>query len=106
MLLPDFGGDNLKNTNYSFLVFESDCDYFHKIRPQYRVLFTRTDGKVHTPFLRSHDLTIYGISKMRKSKEDKNVFYISQWDNSSTKDYAAEYKNGKWILTTIGGYDI
>ncbi|WP_262483853.1 hypothetical protein [Chryseobacterium sp. Leaf180] len=43
---------------------------------------------------------------MRKSKEDKNVFYISQWDNSSTKDYAAEYKNGKWILTTIGGYDI
>lgn len=106
MLLPDYGSENLHDNNYFFEVFISDCDYFHQINPKYHVLFIPENLKSKTNYQKITDLSSHGIGKIRKNKNNPNIFYIKSWGNSSLTDYSAEYKNGKWILEIGGGYII
>ncbi|MGE6396040.1 hypothetical protein [Chryseobacterium scophthalmum] len=103
-LLPDYGSENLSNKNYYFEIFISDCDYFHQISPKYHVLFSPEDSKSKTDFLKVTDVSSHGIGKIKRNKNNPNIFYINEWGNSSSTDYSAEYKNGKWILEIAGGY--
>lgn len=104
MLLPDYGSENLSNENYYFEIFISDCDYFHQISPKYHVLFSPEDSKSKTDFLKVTDVSSHGIGKIKRNKNNSNIFYIKEWGNSSSTDYSAEYKKGKWILEIAGGY--
>lgn len=105
-LLPDYVEDNLRNKSYFFEVFTSDCDYFHHVSPKYRVLFIPENSKLQSDYLKKTNVTRYGISKIKKIKNNPNVFYITNWGNSSSTNYSAEYKNGKWVLEMSGGYII
>lgn len=106
MLLPDYGTENLRDNNYFFQVFISDCDYFHQIKPKYHVLFVSEDLKLQPKYVKITDVSSYGIDKIRRNKSNPNVFYIKQWGSSSMTDYSAEYKDGQWILKIGGGYII
>ncbi|KFF00847.1 hypothetical protein IX39_09560 [Chryseobacterium formosense] len=106
MLLPDYGSENLRNNNYYFEVFISDCDYFHQISPKYHVLFVPEDLKLNTNYVKITDVSRHSIDKIRKNKNNPNIFYIKVWGTSSMTDYSAEYKDGKWILEIGGGYII
>ncbi|WP_445430332.1 hypothetical protein [Chryseobacterium indoltheticum] len=105
-LLPDYGSENLSNKNYYFEIFISDCDYFHQISPKYHVLFSPEDSKSKTDYLKVTDVSSHGIGKIKRNKNNPNIFYIKEWGNSSSTDYSAEYKDGKWILEIAGGYVI
>jgi hypothetical protein len=107
MLLPKYADVvNFKNIHYSFTVYESDCDYFHQINPEMRVLFIPENEKDQTQYVKVTDITSGSISKIKKDKTDSNKFYISESWSSGSSDYSAEYKNGKWILNIIGSINI
>ncbi|WP_228444910.1 thrombospondin type 3 repeat-containing protein [Chryseobacterium echinoideorum] len=106
MLLPDYGSENLRNSNYYFEVFISDCDYFHQINPKYHVLFIPESLQSKTDYQKITDVSSHGMGKIKKNKNNSNIFYIKKWGSSSSIDYSAEYKNGKWILEISGGYVI
>lgn len=105
MLLPTYAGTpDFKKDPYYFEVFKTDCDYFHQITPgEYKVLFIPETEDKQSQYVRVTDVYHFGISKIRKNKEFPERFYINKWDNSSSTDYAAEYKNGKWELEMVGG---
>lgn len=105
MLLPTYAGaPDFKKDPYYFEIFKTDCDYFHQINPaEYKVLFIPEDKDKQSYYVRITDVYHFGVSKIRKNKEFPERFYIEKWDNSSSTDYAAEYKNGKWELEMIGG---
>ena len=42
-----------------------------------------------------------GFSKIKRDKKDANKFYISTFGSSSTTDFSAEYKKGKWIFVMV-----
>ncbi|WP_027381682.1 hypothetical protein [Chryseobacterium daeguense] len=97
---------DLKNLHYTFDIFENDCDYFHQVHPNSRILFTPESNSKKTYYEKVTDLTRGNISKIKRDKLDKNKFYISKSGSSFENDYAAEYKNGKWALEIIGGITI
>jgi len=104
LLLPSYAGDlDFKKSHYTFEVFQSDCDYFHQINPEIRVLFIPSNDKKKTYYTRITDVRRNGISKMKRDQNNPNRFYISKSGSSYENDYAAEYKDGKWILEIIGG---
>lgn len=105
MLLPTYAGTpDFKKDPYYFEVFKTDCDYFHQITPgEYKVLFIPETEDKQSQYVRVTDVYHFGISKIKKNKEFPERFYINKWDNSSSTDYAAEYKNGKWELEMVGG---
>lgn len=108
LLMPQYaeGETDLKKQHYTFMIFESDCDYFHGVNPDYRILFIPESDKKKTYYVKITDVTSYSISKMKKDKKDPDKFYISESGSSYERDYSAEYKNGKWSLETIGGITI
>ncbi|MBW8522465.1 hypothetical protein K0U91_13215 [Chryseobacterium chendengshani] len=101
-LLPDYGNENLRDHNYFFEVFISDCDYFHQINPKYHVLFIPEDLKSQTDYVKITDVSRHGIDKIKKNKNNPDIFYINSWGSGSSSDFSAEYKNGKWVLTMVG----
>ena len=101
-LLPDYGNENLRDRSYFFEVFISDCGYFHQINPKYHVLFVPGDLKSQTYYLKITDVSSHGIDKIRRNKNNPDVFYINSWGSSSSTEYSAEYKKGKWVLTMVG----
>jgi len=103
MLLPSYTTTfDLKKRPYYFEVFKSDCDYFHQINPtEYRVLFSPEDKNHQTGYIKITDVFDFGISKMKKSETNPNLFYINKWSSGSSSDYAAEYKNGKWEVEIV-----
>lgn len=105
MLLPTYASaPDFKNDPYHFIVFKTDCDYFHQINPsQYKVLFAPENKNKESHYLRSTDVYHFGISKIKKNKAYPERFYIEEWDSSSSTNYAAEYRNGKWELEMLGG---
>ncbi|MCE3074645.1 hypothetical protein [Chryseobacterium gwangjuense] len=104
LLLPSYAGDmDFKKSHYTFEIFQSDCDYFHQINPEMRVLFIPENDKEKTNYTRITDVTRNGISRMKKDPNNANRFYISESGSSHQSDYAAEYKDGKWVLEMIGG---
>lgn len=105
-LLPDYGSENLSNKNYYFEIFISDCDYFHQISPKYHVLFSPEDSKSKTDYLKVTNVSSHGIGKIKRNKNNPNIFYIKELGNSSMTYYSAEYKDGQWILEIGGGYVI
>lgn len=105
-LLPDYENENLRDQSYFFEVFISDCDYFHQINPKYHVLFVPENLKSQPNYVKITDVSRHGIDKIRRNKNNPNIFYIKQWGSSSMTDYSAEYKDGKWILEIGGGYVI
>ncbi|ASK29614.1 hypothetical protein CEY12_05625 [Chryseobacterium sp. T16E-39] len=106
LLLPSYGIEDLREEHYSFNVYSSDCDYFHQINPEFRVLFVPEEESKQTAYVRVTDVFRGGISKIKKDKKDLNKVYITEWGNSSSSKYSAEYLNGKWTLNVIGGYII
>lgn len=108
MLLPTYAGaPDFKKDPYYFEVFKTDCDYFHQINPgEYKVLFIPENEDKQSYYVRFTGVCDFGISKIRKNKEFPERFYINKWGSSSSTDYAAEYRNGKWELEIIGGIDI
>lgn len=107
LLLPSYAGDmDFKKSHYTFEVFQSDCDYFHQINPEIRVLFIPENDKKKTYYTRITDVRRNGVSKMKKDQNNMNRVYISKSGSSYTNDYAAEYKDGKWTLEMIGGINI
>ncbi|MGO4709992.1 hypothetical protein AB4Y90_12925, partial [Chryseobacterium sp. 2TAF14] len=106
MLLPQYANEIIGDSNYNFEVFISDCDYFHQINPKYHVLFIPENLKSKTNYQKITDISSHGIGKMKKNKDNPNIFYIETWGSSSSTNYSAEYKNGKWILEIGGGYVI
>lgn len=103
-LLPEYSGNfDFKKTHYFFEVYESDCDYFHQIDPNVRVLFIPEKEKRQTDYLRVTDVSTRSISKIKKDKTDPDKFYIFTSGSSYTNDYSAEFKNGKWLLKIVGG---
>lgn len=105
LLLPTYAETtiNLKKLHYTFTVFESDCDYFHQVSPNERILFIAESEGKKTHYIKMTDVTRGRISKIKKSTFDQNKFYISKSGNSFVNEYSAEYRNGKWILEVIGG---
>ncbi|MDF2552397.1 MAG: hypothetical protein K0R77_1672 [Chryseobacterium sp.] len=102
MLLPDYGDENMRDRSYFFEVFISDCDYFHEINPKYHVLFVPDDLKSQPSYVKITDVSRHGIDKIKRNKNNPDIFYINSWDSSSSSDYSAEYKKGKWVLTMVG----
>lgn len=102
MLLPQYSGiENFRNRHYSFEVFRSDCDYFHQINPSIRVLFLPENKEKQSDYTRVTDVVNWGISKLKRDKKNPHQYYIDTWGRSSSDDYSAEFKDGKWILTNI-----
>ena len=106
MLLPDYGSEDLSNKNYCFEIFSSDCDYFHQINPKYHILFSPEDLHSKTNYLKLTGVSSHGIGKIKRNKNNPDVFYIQSWGNSGMTHYSAEYRNGRWILEVGGGYII
>ncbi|WP_194303835.1 thrombospondin type 3 repeat-containing protein [Chryseobacterium sp. Tr-659] len=104
LLLPGYGNANMKRLQYTFEVYKTDCDYFHQINPELRVLFMPESKGKQTYYTRMTDVTDETISKIQKNNKDPKVFYIYKSGNSFGNDYSAEYENGKWKLTIVGGY--
>ncbi|KPH14622.1 hypothetical protein [Chryseobacterium sp. ERMR1:04] len=103
-LLPEYAGaPDFKNMHYYFEVFETDCDYFHQVNPDYRILFASDEKNKQTNYIKVTNVFHHGISKIKKHEKDPKRFYIYTWGSGSTNDYSAEYKNGKWIFKLIGG---
>ncbi|MCU7613890.1 hypothetical protein N0B16_05520 [Chryseobacterium sp. GMJ5] len=104
-LLPTYATDSdFKKKHYYFEVFKSDCAYFHEINPnEYRVLFSQENQNKQTDYLKVTDVFRFGISKIKKNKNNPKQFFITEWGSSSVTDYSAEYKNDKWVLTMVGG---
>lgn len=105
LLLPTYAHTtvDVKELHYTFTVFESDCDYFHQVSPDERVLFIPESDRKKTFYVNITDVTRDSISKIRKDKANPDRFYISKSGSSFENVYAAEYKNGEWILKIIGG---
>ncbi|MFZ4928912.1 hypothetical protein [Chryseobacterium sp. Mn2064] len=102
-LLPDFNAEMMKKLRYTFSVYKSDCDYFHQINPQYRVLFIPESTKKQPYYVRMTDVTNRSLSKIQKDDKDPDTVYIYESGSSFTNDYKAKYVKGKWILENIGG---
>lgn len=102
LLLKHFAFDesNLKGMHYFFIPYESNCEYFQKINSKFRVLILPDNSK-KTDYLKVTDIVNGRFSKIKRDKKDANKFYISTFGSSSTTDYSAEYKKGKWIFTII-----
>jgi len=105
LLLPTYAQTtvDLKELHYTFTVFESDCDYFHQVSPDERVLFSPESDRKKTFYVNMTDVTRGSISKIKKDKTHPDRFYISKSGSSFVNDYSAEYENGKWVLNVIGG---
>ncbi|MET3538915.1 ASCH domain-containing protein [Chryseobacterium limigenitum] len=102
-LLPEYAGvPNFKQLHYYFEVFETDCDYFHQVNPDYRILFVSEEKNKKSDYIKVTDVFDYGFSKIRKDKTYPNKFYLYEWGSSHTNSYSAEYKNGKWELEMTG----
>jgi hypothetical protein len=102
-LLPDYAAaPDFKKMHYYFEVFESECDYFHQVNPDYRILFASEEKSEQTDYIKVTDVFDHGISKIKRNEKHPERFYISSWGSSFVNDYAAEYKNGKWELEMIG----
>ncbi|SMP10591.1 hypothetical protein [Chryseobacterium profundimaris] len=108
LLMPQYADTegNLKKMHYTFSVFENDCDYFHQVNTDYRILFIPESDNKKTYYVKLTDVTSENISKMKKDKKNPDRFYISKSGSSYERDYSAEYRNGKWKLEMIGGIDI
>ncbi|MCL1032342.1 hypothetical protein [Elizabethkingia anophelis] len=91
---------NSTKQNYSFSIYHNDCDYFHQITPDFRVLFIPENKKRRTHYTRITDVTRGGISKIEKDEKNPNLFYITKFGGGADT-YSAEYKNGKWIIILI-----
>lgn len=98
-----FDASKMKQMHYFFTVYRDDCDYFHKINPELRVLFVPEDKAKRTNYLKNTDVYGGDFSKIRKNKDNPNQFYITESSNSGSIDYAVEFKNAKWIIRNIGG---
>ncbi len=103
LLLPNYGTANLKKLNYTFEVYETDCDYFNQIDPELRIVFMPESKSKQTYYTRMTDVTDGTISKIQKNDKDPDTVYIYQSGSSFTNDYKATYVKGKWILENIGG---
>lgn len=105
LLLPSYSeDDDFKKLHYTFEVYASDCDYFHQINPEIRVLFIPEKDQKKTYYTRITEVEGNHISKMKRTSYDANRVYISESGNSYRNDYVAEYKDGKWKLEIVGGY--
>ncbi|MBV8324929.1 MAG: hypothetical protein JO178_01365 [Chryseobacterium sp.] len=102
LLLPNYGTVNMEKLNYTFQVYQTDCDYFHQINPELRVLFIPENKTKQTYYTRITDVTDEIISKIQRDDKNPVLFYMYKAGNGFTTDYSAEYENGKWILQTIG----
>lgn len=101
-----YGDEGWKERNYSFSVFQTDCDYFHQVSPEFRILFIPVDKNKQTYYTRVTDITEETISPIQKNKMNPNSFYIYKSGNSYKNDYSADFKDGKWILKVVAGYVI
>ncbi|WP_347218291.1 hypothetical protein [Chryseobacterium sp.] len=101
-----YGNGDWKKINYTFSVFQTDCDYFHKVSPEFRILFIPEDKKRQPYYIRVTDITEETISPIQKNKMNPNSFYIYKSGNSYKNDYSADFEDGKWILKVVGGYVI
>lgn len=99
----DYHTEQYKKAHYFIVPLKSDCDYFTRVNPKYRVLFVSENKNKQTDYLKATDVFNNGVSKIRKDKTDPNKFYLYEWGSSYTRDYSAEYKSGKWIFKNIGG---
>lgn len=103
LLQPNNGMINMKKLHYTFQIYKTDCDYFHQINPEFRVLFTSEDKGKQTNYVKVTDVTDRSISRIQTHDKDPNVFYIYVSGSGFTNDYAAEYIKGKWKLKDLGG---
>ena len=102
-LLPKhfaFNENNLKRMHYFFIPYESNCEYFQKINPKFRMLILPNNSK-KTNYLKVTNIVQDGFSKIKRDEKDANKFYISTFGSSSTTDFSVEYKKGKWVFTII-----
>jgi len=102
-LLPEYAGaPDFKKLHYYFEVFETDCDYFHQVNPDYRILFAPDEKNKQINYIKVTDVFHHGISKIEKNEKDPERFYIHTWGSSSSTSFVAKYKNGKWELEMTG----
>lgn len=97
---------NLRKMNYFFTVYGNDCGYFQQIDPEHRTLIVSEDIDQLPYYLQVTDVINGGVSKIRKTNSDPDQFYISVWGNSSERDYAVKFKNGRWEIKETGGMTI
>lgn len=101
MLLPKYSDNsNFKKMHYTFVPFESDCDYFHQINPELRVLFIPENNREKTQYIKVTDVVRNGV-RIKKEKNNHNKFHIYQSFSSGSNSFPAEYKNGKWEFGEI-----
>ena len=103
LLLPDYNAEIMKKLHYTFSVYKSDCDYFHQVNPEYRVLFISENAMKQPYYVRITDVTNGSLSKIQRDDKDPDLFYIYESGSSFTNDYKAKYIKGKWILKNMGG---
>lgn len=95
--------DNLDKMDYFIMPFESDCDYFQRINLKAKVLVFPEDREKQPYYVRVTDVFNGGYSKIKKNKNNPNVFYIFESHDSGTTNYRVEWKNTKWEIENVGG---
>lgn len=95
--------ENLNKVDYFIMPFQSDCDYFQRINLEAKVLIFPEDKEQQPYYVRVTDVFNGGYSKIKKDKNNPNVFYIFESGGGGTTDYRVEFKNGKWIIENVGG---
>lgn len=101
LLLPTYNDLELKKLHYYFEVYKSDCDYFHQIDPDRKVLFI-SDHK-ESGYIKATDPFVGTISKIKNSQAYPERFYIDRAISGYSGIFVAEYKEGKWVLEFING---
>ena len=97
---------NLDKMQYFIMPFETDCDYFQKINLDAKVLIMPTSKDRQPYYVRVTDIFNGGFSKIKKNKNNPNIFYIYESGSGGTTHYMAEFIKGVWILKNVGGINI
>lgn len=97
ILETNYSNLNTVKLNYTFNGYHSDCEYFQKINPKiFKVIILPENLYKRNDYRRN--IFNSSFSKIRKSKMDENIFYIYENDDSGTRNYTAEFVDGKWKI--------
>lgn len=93
--------EKLKDMSYFISAYKTDCEYFQKVNPEYKVLIFSENKDKQPYYVRSTAIfgTLYSL--IQKDKNDPQKFYIYEAIGGSVNGYSAVWRNGKWVFNLI-----